>query len=228
MTAVYYFSGSGHSLAVARFFAETLHCSIEDISSRQVSSSVANIAVVVFPVYCQNIPSPVKNFLRRLKAPFAVLIATYGRISYGNVLCEAASLLSSEVIAGAYVPMGHTFLNEDTFFDSNALAPILDRIHSPRKASIPKEHKNVFADLFPALRSRIGVRIKKSGACTDCGICTKICPMGAMQGNRIERQCIRCLKCVSSCPQKALSFENIRALESYLTRPGKNETKIYL
>ena len=202
MTAVYCFSGSGHSRRIAEYFAERLKVPVAEIT--RDLKGITETAVVVFPVYCQNVPSVVKDFIGDLKAKRVVLLATYGRISHGNVLWKAKRLTNAEVIAAAYIPMEHSFLNDDFEFNTDKLEPIFERIYAPRPAIVTKERKNPLADIFPAWRSRIGLRIIRSAACNDCGICTRNCPMGAVRNGNINGKCIRCLRCVSLCPNSAL------------------------
>lgn len=228
MTKIYCFSGSGHSLAVARAMAELLECDITEIGVDSSDSSSAEVAVIVFPVYCQNIPSPVMRFLETFRAKHIVLIATYGKISFGNVLYEAQQIVHGEIIAGAYIPMGHTFLDGDCTFDAGSLLPIIDRINTPKKVKLPKTRKNLLSNIFPALRSRIGVKLVKTNRCNSCGLCEKLCPTGAMQNGRSRTGCIRCLRCVTNCPQKALRYKNRWILEQYLKRHYKEEYVLYL
>lgn len=216
MTKVYYFSGSGHSRAVAEACAELLNCGIAEINGKTEKAPEVHTAVVVFPVYCQNIPDPVKRFLRTLTAKYIVLIATYGRISYGNVLPEAQKLVHGEVIAGAYIPMGHTFLNGDSAFDVECLRPIAERVAHPRSIRIPTGAKNGLADLCPGLRSRVSVRIVRSEGCTDCGLCEDRCPVQAIRDGKITSACIRCLRCVTNCPEGALQYRSSWVLNQYL------------
>ena len=103
-----------------------------------------------------------------------MLIATYGGISYGNVLYEAQKIVQGEVIAGAYIPIGHTFLNGDYEFDKEYLLPITERIKTPQKVHIPKTRKNPLANNFPALRSRIGVKLTREKQCNNCGFLSYI------------------------------------------------------
>ncbi len=227
MTTIYYFSGSGHSLAVSKALAEMLACTIKPISfGGEIITE--EVVAVVFPVYCQNIPKPVKQFLKKLKAKYIALIATYGKISYGNVLYEARKFLHGEIIAGAYIPMGHTFLDGDHAFDEKCLLPIVQRIKAPQKAVIPRTRKNPLSNIFPGLRSRIGVKITKGDRCNSCGLCESSCPMGAIRNNRIHWQCIRCLHCVTICPQKALQYKNRWILNKYLKSYYKEEYVLYL
>lgn len=229
MTSVYCFSGSGHSSAVADFFSEKLNCETRLISKALTDQALrSETAVVVFPVYCQNIPQSVKKFLKKLDAEYIVFIATYGKVSYGNVLYEAKKRVRGKVIAGAYVPMGHTFLNGDFNFDREALLPILERIRHPEVAKMPKSPKNIFADFCPAWRSRAGVKIIRTSACVSCNICGQNCPTGAIHRGNIHAKCIRCFRCVSHCPQGALVFKNSRILKKYLASHHREEMKVYL
>jgi len=228
MTGVYYFSGSGHSRAVAAAISGMLHCGVAEIGRDSGVDLMDGTIVVVFPVYCQNIPAPVKTFLRNVRAEHVVLIAVYGKISYGNVLYEAKRLVHTQVIAGAYIPMGHTFLSGDACFDEAFLLPIVQRIRSPQKAHIPKSRKNLLADVFPALRSRLSVKITKNDRCDNCGTCEENCPAGAIRSGKIHSGCIRCMRCVSQCPRHALQYKNIRILQRDLERHCKEEYVLYL
>lgn len=223
---VYCFSGAGHSRALAEYFAGELGCTVKEI--RGSESGCSGTAVVVFPVYCQNIPEPVRAFLDGLRAENVALIATYGRISFGNVLQEAQKLLQGQVIAGVCFPMGHTFLGEDCSFDPEPLRPVVERIREPRPAGIPGFSKDFIADIFPAWRSRAGVKIIRSESCTDCNICGQNCPMGAIRAGVPGSSCIRCMKCVTGCPQKALTARNSRILDRYLHSRKKDELLICL
>lgn len=228
MTAVYCFSGSGHSMAAAAYLAGKLNCGLYEIWAEAERMPMADTAVVVFPVYCQNIPGPVSGFLKEMTAQYVVLAATYGKISYGNVLAEAQKLVRGQVIAGAYIPMGHTFLDGDTDFDADALAPILERVQTPQPVIIPRTKKNPLADVFPGLRSRMGVQLIKGSGCTRCGICEANCPVGAISGGKAGSKCIRCLRCVTNCPQHALRYKNRRILQWYLEMYEKEEYVLYL
>lgn len=226
MTSVHYFSGSGHSREIAGFFAEKLQTNAIEISGNAPVS--LDTAVVVFPVYCQNIPVTVLPFLKSLKAENAVLIAVYGGIAHGNVLWEASRLICGRVIAAAYVPTGHSFMHEGTAFDFDSLIPIIGRIKKPCEAKITRTPKNPLANFFPAWRSRVGLKLVRTDACNFCNLCGESCPMDAVVNGKTNSKCIRCLRCVTVCPEYALQIKPCAILGLYLKRKKKNETVIFL
>lgn len=227
MTAVYCFSGTGHSMAVAELFRDRLNCRLYAIG-RDPAAAPEETAVIVFPVYCQNIPDPVKCFLPTVKAKNVVLVATYGRVSWGNVLWQAQRYLQGQVIAGAYVPANHSYLDADVTFDPEPLLPIMERIRQPRPIQIPRSRKNPFADFFPAWRSRLGVKLTCTDECNHCNLCGGSCPMDAMKNGVPNSRCIRCLRCVTVCPQGALQAQNRWVLKRYLAGRQRRDTVVYL
>ena len=99
--------------------------------------------LIVFPVYCENLPPPVAGFLRRAEAGCAALIATYGGMSYGRALYDAQQLFPGSVIAGAYVPTEHSSRATAGALTVRRLRPCLQKFPravrrscSPRRPSI--------------------------------------------------------------------------------------------
>lgn len=216
MTHVYCFSATGRSWKVADYIAGRLGTEVRDLEQ----ASPCRRAVVVFPVYCQNLPLPVKDFLPRLAAEQVALLAVYGGMSPGNVLWEAQRLVPGQVIAGGTIPTGHTYLEEPADFERAALEPLFERLPHPRPVTLPKGKKVWYADLLPAWRSRMGVKLFRSKVCTGCGLCSQRCPSKAV--------CIRCLRCVAQCPKKALSFRLRPIMKRYLSKRREHAVTLYL
>lgn len=226
MNAIAYYSNTNQSKHIAEYFNEKLNYELIDIT-KNYSLSFENL-VVVFPVHCQNMPEPVSDFLDKITVKNLTLIASYGRMCYGNVLYEAQKSYSHNIVAGAYIPTKHTYLTEGSFNEFERLDVIVEKIKNPISIQFPKEYKNPFANLLKGLRSRMVVKIIKSSDCNNCGICGKICINHAVKNGRTNRKCIRCLKCIVSCPNKALSFKISLPLKLYLSKKKTNELKIYL
>lgn len=228
MINLYCFSATGRTRKVADFFAERLNVDVIDIEPKKSTEKlISDLAIIVFPVYCQNIPTPVKSVLPLVKAEKFIIIATYGKKSFGNVIYNASRLISGKVIAAAYVPIGHTYLNQEVDFDFSLLEPILDCISNTKAIEIPKYFKNPLADFFPKIRSQIGVKIKSTNACNGCGLCTEKCVMKAISKGKINSNCIRCLRCVDICPNNALNVKYNCFLKTYLKNINNKKFKLY-
>ena len=226
MVNVYYFSGFGHCLQIADHCAERLGTQPIPI---ETADKNAERILLVFPVYCQNIPAPVVRFLKDTHSKYAALIAAYGGISYGNVLREAQNIFSGTVVAAACFHTGHSYRKDENIGDLNTLHPLLEKLESGTAGiEIPKAPKNIFANFAPALRSRIGVKLVRSANCDDCNICAAQCPTGAIKNGTPGHRCIRCLRCVRCCPKGALSFRIRPVLKRYLHRRTKDAIKPYL
>lgn len=226
MIDVYCFSGAGHSAEVAAHCAERLGGRV--ISIGEETKCRGERVLIIFPVYCENLPPPVAGFLRRAEAGCAALIATYGGVSYGRVLYDAQQLFPGSVIAGAYVPTEHSLARDGWRFDGAPLVPVLAKLsEGGTEIMLPKTPKHFFSDFAPAWRSRIGAKLVRDGNCTGCNACGAACPMGAMQQGRANRDCIRCLKCVHVCPRRALSVRLSPVLKHYLRRRRCNDTIVY-
>ncbi len=219
MTRVFWFSGTGHSRAVAEYIAGRLGAESERITGKDVIPAEYSVAVIVFPVYCQNVPGPVRAFLHTVSAEYAAVIATYGGFSPGNVLRDAEKLLSCPLTAAACLPTGHSLLGEDGGFDKGALDRVIEKIKAPSTIKVPRMKKAFWADIAPGLRSRIGTKIIKSASCVGCGKCRAICPAGGD-----SKRCIRCLRCVAECHNGALTVKNGYFLRKYLG--GKRKAEI--
>ena len=76
---IFYFTGTGNSLAVARRFQGEL-ISIPQIAGREQTVYEDEAIGIVFPLYCLNPPKMVREFLRKtkFKTKYLFAVATYG------------------------------------------------------------------------------------------------------------------------------------------------------
>lgn len=229
MNRIYYFSGSGKSMRLAEHFSKKLDIPAYDITKELSDNElISETAIVVFPVYCQNLPDPIVDFLPKIKTKYIALAVVYGRKSYGNVIEDASNLINAEFIGGVCVPCGHSFLDEKDGFNFDALSPFIERINNSKPTAIEKGRKSFYADFVPAKRTQLGVKIKRSDKCIHCGKCISDCHIKAMTDNGPNENCIRCLRCVKNCPEDALSFKTLWFMKIYLKTGLKNEYKFYL
>lgn len=229
MQAVIYYSNTGESAKIARYFAAETGYMLT--KTELLAGCVFEDVILVFPVYCQNIPDPVKDVLIRLRVERLVLVATYGRMCYGNVLREAQLLCAkSTIIAAAYLPTKHSYLQEESFADFDCLSPLLEKIKSGSRdaVDIPASYKNPFADFAKEWRSRMGVKIWRDKTCLYCNLCEKECAQKGMINGKTNKNCIRCLKCVTNCPVGALRFSNRLPMRLYLKKVKTNKVVLYV
>lgn len=227
MNAVVYYSNTGESRAVAEYLSEQLDFLL--VNMEQCTKTDFENLVLVFPVHCQNAPKPVIRFLRKTTCQNLTVIATYGKMCCGNVLHELQKSTKKSIVAAAYLPAKHTYLpNDSRFSDFECLDPLIQKIKAPSAVKLPKLYKNPLADLFPSWRSRVGVWLRKTDFCSNCGTCSEKCPMGAMQNGIPSRKCVRCLRCVESCPNHALQVGIRRPLQIYLNKKKNDKIIIYI
>ena len=227
MNGVFFYSNTGESWRIAEYFADKLGLAASEIFD--YDGTHYESIVLVFPVYCQNVPDVVGSFLGKVSVDALCLVATYGRMSYGNVLFEIQRKYNKRIIAAAYVPCKHSYIDGDIGFDDfHALDVVIEKFGQTSEITVPRSYKNPLADILPAMRSRMGLKIRKSGNCDGCGICDSVCRRGGISRGKTNGRCIRCLRCVTSCPRNALTVRLCLPMRLYLRKTRKNDTVIYV
>lgn len=228
MGTVVFYSNTGNSKKIAEYFAEQLNFPLVNIEEND--NCCFDSLVLVFPVHCQNIPYAVKSFLEKVSVKSLTVVATYGKICCGNVIYEIQNQYKMNVVAGAYIPTKHSYVDDDVeFCDFDKLLPIIDKVKAPKPVKIPRLYKNPLANVSPAFRSRMGVKIYNNYSnCKNCNICAEKCSLNAIHYGIPSDKCMRCLKCVEICPKKALSVKTVFPLKQYLKRRRKNKIVIYV
>ena len=232
MNAVFYYSNTDQSKTVAEYIANALGWDIFNIEDGDGEGLEYEKAFIVFPVHCQNIPARVKSFLSNLLARYLIPVATYGRMHHGNVLYEIENDYGFTVIGGAFVPAKHTYIEEEEVSPADlwALEPLIEKAREEKSTSVSflREKKDLFADLAPAWRSRVGVSLRRTKACKGCLLCETVCPCWRERGRTPSKECIRCLKCVSVCKEKALKVRVTLPLKIYLKKKKRSEIKVFV
>jgi len=191
-----------------------------------------DLVVIGVPVHATGIPALLLPCLRRLQGHNkpAVLVAVYGNMSPGVTLQELRTLAeaaSFRVVGAASFVGEHSFSMRETpvaagrpsqgdlrtaeAFGQQIAAKLmaLDDLSSVHlylpgsrgllpllKMSLPFNTSRVYAKT-PAL---------DRAYCTRCGLCTRLCPTGAIDRITLriqEKRCLRCCCCVKRCPRHA-------------------------
>ena len=237
-TTIYYFTGTGNSLHVARKIAEQLgESKIINIARARgdVIDDKSEIVGIVYPVYYRNPPNIVKDFVKKLRLdPKAYVfgIATCGG-SAGNSISMLDKLLSgngSRLSAAFELVMAdnaYLFVNlvtppaeRDELYNSSeeGLNNIIDVLRK-REGGREKIKSDISGDIMGGIGSalitdvyRLRKRFRSTDKCNGCGICEKICPVGNI--TRADKKvswgnkCTQCLACFHWCPQTAIEIGN--------------------
>ncbi len=220
MNAVVYYSNSNESKKIAEYLSEKANYEIFDL--RLVDQYKFNNLIIVFPVYCQNIPDEVKEFVKKIQVINVSVVATYGRKSFGNVIYEISKINKLNLISYAYVPTRHTYIENDlSFTEFDKLDCLIDKFNNPTSIKIKRYFKNLFANIMMLKRSQTNIKILKTEKCNNCNICGNIC--SNINKGDPNKKCIRCLRCVNICPNRALLIQKSFALKIYLKIINKNK-----
>lgn len=204
-TTVYYFSGTGNSLAAARGIADKISgtqlVNIAELTAREETEEHSDTVGIVFPVYFEDIPDIVKRFVERLAVPGGTYVFGVATCGYG----PGWSLYSLDRLLrrkGTRLSAGFAVTMPD-----NAVI-VIDRVPPPdvqesvlasaaemivqiaedvkRRANVGLERERRLRDklegvLMKALATRVyrtPKRFTVTDACVRCGTCKRICPTG--------------------------------------------------
>jgi ferredoxin len=232
---LFYYTGTGNSLWVARTLAELLGdaqlISISDWmkEKKPVSSPVIG---VIFPVHMWGVPSPIIQFIREIKAlsPQYIFAAAVDAGQVANTLVQLKSLFKKNgmdldcgyeiKLPSNYIPWGGAEPREkqQLKFDSarRKLTGIASAIKNREKRPVDKGtlwERGVFTLVYkmsyaqiPKMDGRFWVDEK----CNHCGICSRICPAEniiLVEGKPTwHHRCEQCLACLQWCPQKSIQY----------------------
>ncbi|MBN7773556.1 EFR1 family ferrodoxin [Clostridium aminobutyricum] len=234
-TTIYYFSGTGNCLKVAKDLSEQLEdAKIVKISNKNMSylkDTQSDAIGFVFPVYFLGIPAMLKSFIENLQInndAYIFAIATYGG-SIGAPFKEIRTLLQSKNIElsaefAMMMPGNYQVLyppvspEEQTKLFKNEQEQIKS-IASAVKASQHVTYKvSALINAFSKPLYSIFFKPKEKDKyfwtdeqCNGCGICSQVCPANNIiikEGKPTwTHQCEACLACLQWCPQASIQYK---------------------
>jgi len=233
-TTIYYFTGTGNSLTVAKDLAGELESSelipIAGLMDRDAISVESERVGFVFPVYMWGMPLIVKDFVEKLSLPesaYVFGIATCGS-SAGKTLVQLNKLLKRKGsglstgfvvrMPGNYTPMYGALSDEKQekiFAQEKQRIPEIAAIIEAGKATEIESGffllNALFGLIYKVGSSKIPGMDEKFWVdenCTGCGICVKVCPVDNIQLEDEKphwlHRCQQCLACLQWCPQEAI------------------------
>lgn len=232
-TTIYYYTGTGNSLWVARQVAEKLGETqlISIPSMKDVTPEMNSVSIgLIFPVYIWGVPAPVLRFLDKLqavKADYIFAVAVCGG-QVANTLVQLQKVMQGKgltlnsgfdiTMPSNYIPWGGPGSEESQRGKFEIAAAKIARI-APKiqqKETLPVEkgklwQRILFTQIYNMSFAHTKTFDKKfwvDEKCNGCKICVKVCPAGNI---RLEDEkpvwqhnCDQCFACLQWCPQEAI------------------------
>ena len=235
-STIYYFSGTGNSLKIARDLSSELDQAevifIPDVIAGDEVRTDSEAVGIVFPVYALGIPLIVRDLIRKLVVrhdAHVFIVTNYAQVGGGAVSVAASEIKKRGIrLSSAF---GIKMPNNYTPFGGAPFEKRQQEMFEKERAKV-KEIACVVRAGRPGpiekpffLLDRLGVVIFKLAAtgmyssdrefrvddnCTSCGICEKVCPADniKMENGRPRwmSKCQQCLACMQWCPQEAIQL----------------------
>ncbi len=231
-TTIYYFSGTGNSLKIARDIAEKLEeCELVPIAKvwqqDQLASTSEKVGFI-FPLYYFGLPKIVYDFTNNIelaKSNYFFAVVTRAGNADGAPLQQLNNILETKtkkLNAGFFIRMPSNFIigyNTDSetvqneFFE-NAISQVekITNIIKENGESFQKE-TNISERMNKKFRDKVYANDKSFYAnenCNNCGMCESVCPVNNIvlieSLPQWQHKCQQCLACINYCPEEAIQF----------------------
>jgi ferredoxin/flavodoxin len=242
---VFYFSGTGNCLKVAKAIANELENT--EIVSMAKSGSYSLIKQYdsigfICPTYFWGLPKKVTEFIGNLdfgnnKSSYYYAIVTYGG-NAGNAMNQIYELLLNKhnvklnftrklQMFSNYVLMYDMSkeINKITKKSNEKLIPIINSIKGKKKNRVNRLMK-IFGFINKNFIKKVSSMDKDytvNNDCTGCGICKEVCPVKNIEilnsRPQFSHNCENCIACIQYCPQKAINYKNVTQNRGRYTNP---------
>lgn len=223
---IYYFSGTGNSLHVARHLADALGERLCPIAPLQLPAEGGREGAIglVFPVYAWGIPSVVEQFVRnykasllggRLEGGFLYAVMTCGDdMGYADKVLEKAFGRKFDAIFSVQMPNTYVCLpgfdvdslevckakyaKEETAV-KEIVACVTERktIHRLKRGLFPFTKTYIIRPLFNRYLVTDKYFHVDTSRCISCGKCMKSCPVGNIIMDEIPQWQSHCAGCLA-------------------------------
>ncbi|MHB8061223.1 MAG: EFR1 family ferrodoxin [Ruminiclostridium sp.] len=236
-TTIFYFFGTGNSLAVAKDLERELQEAVElvpitKLTKEKEISIDSDVMGIVFPVYLHDIPRIVEEFTKKLilKDPYVFAICTYNK-EPSNALFNLNSKLSQngkQLNAGFRIIMpGNSVIAMDltTSDEENQRRFIKEKKKIKQIAEVIKKRSNILIEgqfdkdenydskNYIDYIYKVAEKFWTNDKCNLCDMCTKLCPKNSIEivNDKVvwKDNCEKCLACLHWCLQAAIENGDI-------------------
>lgn len=244
-SVIYYFTGTGNNLQVAKKIAEALpDCKLVSMGKgRHDSNEVYNYIGFVYPTYAFNLPRRVTQFisgmsLAKSKDAFFFAVTGCGNIS-GVALTVPAKILAKKgvtlnfaekiIMVSNYVGMYKMNERNPAKYQNatDSIPALVQKIVA--KTEQPAGKLNEFLNVSTAIGlklvyARMDKGFNVSDACTGCGTCEAVCPVANIEMKNkkpsFQHNCEQCMACVQWCPKQAINYKKKTQNRGRYTNPS--------
>lgn len=231
-TQIFYFTGTGNSLTIAKELQKLLDEPVEllPIKKKLHHDLHASAFGFIFPVYFFDIPDFVADFINKHSFPpdaYYFSVATCNGAP-GRTLNSVSKLFHKKQLPlnlNISLDMPGNALVSTSDTNQARLAAVSSRIHELHayiraRQSIPDNSVSTcttnwisrFMKLYGNCYEFHPSKFQVSEACVNCGICSQVCPVQNITNDKPRPQwsdhCIHCLACFHWCPKEAISMNN--------------------
>ncbi len=237
-TTIYYFSGTGNSLKIARDLTNKLdECELVPIAKIWQMESLASTSEkigFVFPLYFLGLPKIIFDFITKIdidKSNYFFAVVTKG----GDFDCVALHQLeeilkskSKTLNAGFFIRMPANFYHNDPqtlqkqIFENSIreierISTIINNNQKHLKIELSERNRKSFEKhnyKFHKTVYKSDELFYVDENCTQCGTCEKICPVNnikLVEGvPQWQHKCQRCAACINYCPEKSIQYSDVK------------------
>lgn len=231
---IIYFSGTGNSKYVAEKIAEKTGDQVLRLNDivREKSTVAGENIIISVPTYAWRIPKVVHEWIRRAEFTEAkriwFVMTCGGEIGnaakYNRQLAEEKGLeymgTAGIVMPENYIAMFNAPGEEKARAIIDQAEPVIQQAAEKIAAgeALPAPRNNLYDRLMSGpvngMFYAMSVHDRKffaTDACTGCGLCEKLCPLGNVRIGEAGKpawggDCTHCMACICHCPMEAIEY----------------------